>query len=107
MILLTLLATALATVSIGPIVLKPADYLDGRAIAGPTGAPLVMLTLTPGAAARLKKAKADAIAIDGTPASARIVANTIEIEGQSDFDAAAALALKISGKPPLPDSLDE
>jgi hypothetical protein len=88
--------------------LKPADFLDGRAIAGGTGAPVVMLTLTPSAAARIKRlGPAAKITLNGKPAIARIVDNAIELDGQTSFDAAAKLARAISGKAPLPDSLEE
>jgi hypothetical protein len=101
-------AAAASQLSIGNVPLQPSDYLDGRAIAGATGAPVVMLTLSPRALARVKPLGPDAaVTLDGKPASARIADNTVEIDGQPDFDAAAALALSLSGKPPLPDSLDE
>lgn len=87
---------------------KPADFLDGRAIAGGTGIPVVMLTLTPAATTRLKAAGPKAVvALDGKPAVARIAGNTIEIDGLPSFDAAAKLARAISGKAPLPDSLED
>ncbi|UVO53838.1 hypothetical protein [Sphingomonas sp. SUN039] len=97
-----------AQISVAGKPLKPADFLDGRAIAGGTGAPVVMLTLTPAAAARVKRLGPTAkIALDGKPAPARFVDNTIELDGQKTFDAAAKLARAISGKAPLPDSLEE
>jgi hypothetical protein len=97
-----------AQLSIAGKPLKPSDFLDGRAIAGGTGAPVVMLTLTPAATARVKKAGVKAvIALDGRPAKARLLDNTIELDGQPNFDAAAKLARAISGKAPLPDSLEE
>jgi hypothetical protein len=97
-----------AQISVAGKPLKPADFLDGRAIAGGTGAPVVMLTLTPSAAARLKRlGPAAKITLDGKPAIARIVNNAIELDGQASFDAAAKLARAISGKAPLPDSLEE
>lgn len=107
-ILTSLLAVAAAQLAVGGVVLKPADFLDGRAIAGGTGTPVVMLTLGRKAAARLKTAgPKPAVTLDGKPAVARIGDNTIEIDGQATFDDAGKLALAITGKPPLPDSLDE
>ncbi len=102
------LAAVLGKLTVGTLVLGPGDFLDGRAIAGPSGQPVVMLTLAPKAARKVKALGPTVpVALDGTPVSAKLVANTIEVDGQPDFDAAAALALRISGKPPLPDSLDE
>ena len=97
-----------AQISVAGKPLKPADFLDGRAIAGGTGAPIVMLTLTPAAALRIKRLGPTVkITLDGNPAIARIVENAIELDGQTSFDAAAKLARAISGKAPLPDSLEE
>jgi hypothetical protein len=97
-----------AQLSVAGKPLKPVDFLDGRAIADGAGAPVVMLTLTPAATARVKKAGVKAvIALDGKPAKTRLQNNTIEIDGQPNFDAAAKLARAISGKAPLPDSLEE
>jgi len=97
-----------AQLSLGGVVLKPADYLDGRAIASGTGTPVVMLTLSPLALKRLKRVSLNAVTtLDGKPVVARREANIVEFDGQPDFQAAAALAKAITGKPPLPDSLDE
>lgn len=101
-----LLLVAQLTVAGKP--LKPADFLDGRAIAGGTGSPVVMLTLTPSATTRVKRLGAKArILLDGKPAPARLADNIIELDGQPSFDAAAKLARALSGKAPLPDSLEE
>jgi hypothetical protein len=97
-----------AQLSVAGKPLKPADFLDGRAIAGGTGTPVVMLTLTPAATVRIKRLGPTAkVTLDGKPAQARLADNTIELDGQKTFDAAAKLARAISGKTPLPDSLDE
>ena len=97
-----------AQISVAGKPLKPADFLDGRAIAGGTGAPIVMLTLTPAMTARIKRLGPTVkITLDGKPAQARLADNTIELDGQKTFDAAAKLARAISGKAPLPDSLEE
>lgn len=96
---------ALAQVTVGGVLLKPADFLDGRTIASGTGQAVVMLTLTPAAAAKVKAQTA--VTLDGKPVEARVADNTVEIDGQPDFAAAAKLALAITGKPPLPDSLEE
>lgn len=105
---LALLAATTAQLTVGTISLKSADFLDGRAIAGGTGTPIVMLTLSPAAALRVATLgpKVD-VQIDGVVTAARITGNTVEIDGQPNFEAARKLALALSGKPPLPDSLDE
>lgn len=102
------LAATIVRLTIGIVTLTPADILDGRAIASGGGAPVVMLTLTPTAAVRIAKtASAAIVLLDDKPVVARLATNTIEIDGQPDFASATALALKLSGKPPLPDSTDE
>ncbi len=107
-VLVTLLAGATATLGIGDFTLAPADIIDGRAIASATGSPEVMLTLTPAAARRIATvAPAAVITLNGQKVTAHVTRNIVEIEGQSDYAAAEALALQISGKPPLPDSSDE
>ena len=103
--MLALLA-ALASLSVGNVRLVPADYLDGRAIAGGDGKPVVMLTLTPSALARVRRA-GTVVAIDGRAVTARLVDSAIELDGAANFKDAEVLALALSGKPPVPESLDE
>lgn len=105
---LALFAAAAAQLTFGTVALNQADFLDGRAIAGGTGSPIVMMTLTPAAKARIDMADPKAaFQLNGVTTPARIVDNAIEIDGQPDFEAAKKLALALSGKPPLPDSMDE
>ncbi len=97
-----------AKLSVAGKPLATRDFLDGRAIAGGTGTPVVLLTLTPEALARIRKlGPAPRIMLDGKLAKARFNENTIELEGQPSFAAAALVARAISGKAPLPDSLEE
>ncbi len=104
----SLILVIAAQLSVAGRPMKPGDFLDGRAIAGGTGSPVVMLTLTPTATARIKRLGPKAkIVLNGKPAQVRILENTIELDGQPSFDAAAKLARAISGKAPLPDSFDE
>ena len=106
--LLPLLAAVATQLTVGAVALKQSDFLDGRAIAGGTGSPVVMMTLTPAAKARIDRAGPKAaFQLNGSVATARLVDNVIEIDGQPDFEAARRLALALSGKPPLPDSMDE
>lgn len=106
--LLSLLVAATAQLTVGTVALKQSDFLDGRAIAGGTGSPVVMMTLTPAAKARIDKAGPSPVfQLNGAATTARLTDNVVEIDGQPDFEAAKKLALALSGKPPLPDSMDE
>lgn len=107
MVLLALLAAVTSQLSVGGAPLPATDYLDGRAIADGSGAPVVMLTLTPQAAARLRSLNG-ATTLDGKQTIARIDGDAIIISGAvTTFKGAAALAKALTGKEPLPDSLDE
>lgn len=106
--MLSTLLIAAAQLSIGAIVLQPNDYLDGRTISNGTGEPVVLLTLTETAVAKVRQRVPTAVVkLGDAPIVARFIDNVIELDGQPDFKIAAATALAISGKPPLPDSLDE
>ncbi len=96
------LLLAMAQLSVGGVALTAADFLDGRAIADGTGAPVVMMTLTPAAQKRLKVDAA--VLLDGTAIDARVTGDVIELAGQPDFEAAKATALALAGKPPLPET---
>ena len=96
------LLAALAQLTVGGGALTPADILDARAIAGPTGAPIVMLTLTPAAAKRI--AASASVSLEGKPVNAKFVDGVIELDGQPDFAAAKALAKALSGKDPVPEA---
>jgi hypothetical protein len=105
---LSLFIMLAAQLSVAGKQLAARDFLDGRAIAGGTGTPVVLLTLTPEAYKRIRKlGPLPKIQLNGKAAKARLGDNTIELDGQPSFDAAAKLARAISGKPPLPDSLEE
>lgn len=95
-----------------------ADILDARAVADGGGQPAILVTLTPGAAKRLEtltEARVGEhvpITFEGRvlmePTVREVIASgSLEISGIASFEAAAALARQISGKPPLPESLDE
>lgn len=94
------------------------DILDARAVADGGGQPAILVTLTPGAAKRLETLTAALvgepvpITFEGRvlmePTVREVIASgSLEISGVASFEAAAALAQQISGKPPLPESLDE
>jgi hypothetical protein len=88
------------------------DVMDARAIPDMAGKPSLMVTLTPAAAAAIAGKPGDklACALDGkplgaSPADALKSDHVLAISGDfGDYDATAALARRISGRDPLPDS---
>lgn len=103
---LALLAAVTSHLSIGGTPVAAIDYLDGRAIADASGAPVVMLTLDPDTVARARDASTEiAVTLDGRQTVARIEGNAIVISGAAtSFAGAAALAKALTGREPLPDS---
>jgi hypothetical protein len=92
--------------------LTAADILDARAIPDMEGKPSLMVTLTPAAAAAIGGV-ADAklpCTLDGkllgeSPAGALTTDHVLQLSGNfGSYDDAAALARRISGRDPLPDS---
>jgi preprotein translocase subunit SecD len=119
--LTALLAVAAAPADLLTIAGKPfpqADILDARVTADGTGSPNIYVTMTPAAAQRLAAlsnenvGKPIAIAVGGNVLMSPVVreaitGGAIEISGATSFDAAVVLARRISGKDPLPESLEE
>lgn len=94
------------------------DILDARATSDGAGTPNIFVTLTPAAAERLASisrsniGKPIPIAIGGKLLMSPVVQDeitggAIEISGVATFEAAIAMAKRISGKDPLPESTDE
>ncbi len=91
------------------------DVLDARAIPDMSGKPSLMVTLTPAAAAAIKAAAGarllctlDGKALGSSPADALAGDHVLQLSGDfGDYDATAALARRISGHDPVPDSLSE
>jgi len=91
--------------------IRPTDVLDARAIPDMSGKPSLMVTLTPSAAGAIGAAT-DPIActLDGkplgaSPAGALTSGHVLQLSGDfGDYPATAALARRISGRDPLPDS---
>ena len=113
-----LLAASSGVLTIAGEPFAPGDIVDGRATADGSGQPAVLLTLTPAAVQRLaaiaraNDGKAVAIAVDGDIKASPVMrapfgGEQVEISGFASFEAAAAAAKAISGKAPLPESLDE
>ncbi len=116
---LSLIAAAPAdSLTIGGIAFPQSDFLDARAIFNETGGPVVLATFTPAGTqklARITKAnvgKPLPLAIGARVLMKPIVrepilGGTIQISGIASVEEARALAKIISGKEPLPESLDE
>ena len=91
------------------------DVLDARAIPDMSGKPSLMVTLAPAAAAAIKAQAGarlpctlDGKALGSSPADALTSDHVLQLSGDfGDYDATAALARRISGHDPVPDSLSE
>jgi hypothetical protein len=102
--------TGLFTVAGKPVSAK--DVLDARTIPDMQGKPSLMVTLTPAMAATLAKAGTPRVActLDGkpigdSPTDALAMDHVLQLSGDfGDYNAAAALARRISGRDPLPDA---
>lgn len=103
---------------IGTTAFSMAEVLDARSLATLGGEPAILVTLNDTARAKLEAASRAALGqaitalLDGQLLSGPVVQEpisdgTIELTGIKDFTEGEALALKISGKPPAPDSLEE
>ena len=92
--------------------IKPTDILDARAIPDMAGKPSLMVTLTPAAATAVGAPPGGKLActLDGTllgasPADALASDHVLQVSGEfGDYAATAALARRISGRDPVPDS---
>ena len=117
---LLLIATAAApgTFTIAGQPFAQGDILDARAMPDMDGTAAIMLTFTPPAAKRLlalttaQVGKPMPMALDGKllvepVVEAPIDGGVIEVSGHFPLAQAEALAKRISGKDPLPDSLDQ
>jgi preprotein translocase subunit SecD len=107
-----------ATLSIASERFAQSDVLDARYLPSLDGKPTVMITFTQEAAVRVQAltarnvGKTIPIIVDGRTISTpmiqtEIAGGVIEIGGVESEQEAIALAKQISGKDPLPDSLDE
>jgi hypothetical protein len=91
--------------------IAPGEILDARSLPDMQGKPSLMVTITPAAAAAIHAAPGMDLpcTLDGKPLGASpagaLADHVIQISGSfADYDAAAALARRISGRDPLPDS---
>ena len=106
------------TFTIGGVPFSETDIIDARALPSMDGKPLVMISLSEAAAKRLEALTKTMIGkmlpfvLDGRTIASPLVkeplaGGTLEIEGVGSMPDVIALARQISGKAPLPDSLDE
>ena len=111
-------AAASSGFAIGGEAFSQRDILDARAMPSLDGIATIMLTFTPPAAKRLKAltttqvGKAMPMTLDGQLLAEPVVAQpidggVIEMDGHFALPQATALAKRISGRDPLPDSLDQ
>ncbi len=111
-------AVAARDFRIGPERFAEAEILDARALPSVDGMPVLMITFADEAAARLHQltlsmtGKPLPVTLNGKALSTPIVREPIaggvlEISGLSDFQLCERLAREISGKDPVPDSLEE
>lgn len=118
--LLTMASPALAArdFRIGPERFVESDILDARALPAVDGVPVIMITLAEGAAVRFQKITEGlvgqklSITLDGKELTAPIVREAIsggvlEIAGLASLAEGERIARLISGKDPLPESLEE
>lgn len=96
-------------------VIAAKDVLDARAIPDMSGKPSLMVTLTPAAVTAIKASAAERLpctldgkALGSSPVDALTSDHVLQLSGDfGDYDATAALARRISGHDPVPDSLSE
>jgi preprotein translocase subunit SecD len=106
------------TFTIGGVSFSESEIIDARAQPYPSGMAAVMITMSPegaqklAALSRANSGKAIKIELDGKALSEPVVQGEIsdgvaQISGNFTVPEADALALAISGKPPLKDTLEE
>jgi SecD/SecF fusion protein len=116
--LLLIAAAPAETLTIGGVAFPQSDFLDARAIFDESGAPVIFVTFGPKGAAKLARVTKAKI---GKPLPLAIgprvlmkpvvrepiLGGTVQISGIASVDEAKQLAKLMSGKDPLPESLDE
>jgi preprotein translocase subunit SecD len=116
--LLLIAAAPAPSLRIGGVAFPQSDFLDARAIFDESGAPVIFVTFGPKGAAKLARVTKAWI---GKPLPLTIgprvlmkpvvrepiLGGTVQISGIASVEEARALAKTISGKDPLPESLEE
>jgi hypothetical protein len=103
--------------AIGSVMVTANQIADARAVPGLDGAVSILVTVEPGVANAIAKAGARSagkpipVSLDGKPlgevASLPPVTEPIEVPVKLPLAEAEGVAIHISGKPPLPDSLED
>jgi preprotein translocase subunit SecD len=104
--------------TIGGEAFSEGDILDARALPSLDGMPTILISFSPAAGARIatltgaKVGKPVPILLDGKTVAEPIIreaitGNALELSGSFTMPEAMALAKRISGKEPVPESLDE
>jgi preprotein translocase subunit SecD len=116
--LLLIAAAPADTLTIGGVAFPQSDFLDARAIFDETGMPVIYVTLSPSGRAKLAKITQANVGKElplliGSRVLTKpvvrepILGGTLQISGMASVEEAKALAKAISGKDPLPESLEE
>jgi preprotein translocase subunit SecD len=116
--LLLIAAAAADTLTIGGIAFPQSDFVDARAIFDETGMPVIYVTLAPSGAAKLAKVtranvgKEMPLMIGSRVLTKPVVrepllSGSFQISGMANLEEARQLAKSMSGKDPLPESLEE
>jgi preprotein translocase subunit SecD len=116
--LLLIAAAPADTLTIGGVPFPQSDFVDARAIFDETGMPVIYVTLSPAGRAKLAKVtranvgKEMPLTIGNRVLTKPIVrepllAGTLQITGFASVEEAKMLAKAMSGKDPLPESLEE
>ena len=98
--------------AIAGTLVTPRQVLDARAIPDLSGKPAIMVTLDPAAAAAIARAAGASVAVTlddkplgESPAAALADSHVVQVSGDfGGYEGATALARRISGKDPLPDT---
>jgi preprotein translocase subunit SecD len=116
--LLLIAAAAADTLTIGGIAFPQSDFVDARAIFDETGMPVIYVTLSPSGATKLAKVtranvgKEMPLMIGSRVLTKPVVrepllSGSFQISGMANLEEARQLAKSMSGKDPLPESLEE
>jgi preprotein translocase subunit SecD len=116
--LLLIAAAAADTLTIGGIAFPQSDFVDARAIFDETGIPVIYVTLSPSGATKLAKVtranvgKEMPLMIGSRVLTKPVVrepllSGSFQISGMANLEEARQLAKSMSGKDPLPESLEE
>jgi hypothetical protein len=113
---LLLIAAGPAPLVLGGVPIAQADIVDARALPKLGGGAALQITVEGASAQRLAAAKTSPISVmlNGKPLCPALASNpladglvTLDCFGTATADEVAAIAKQVSGKAPLPDSLED